>query len=122
PHQVTGVGVDNSAPSNGALARTVYAVTFTTGVSTGGLAAAANSQITISFPSGTNLSTFQNAQVFDTSSATPTTSIGFCNVNTTTLVATCFLTGGSSIPAGHNVKVVLNGVTNPSTANSYTLT
>src|SRR5207302_936175 len=119
-HQVSNVAVDNTAPSNAAGARTSYAISFTAS-STGGLASVVNSQITISFPAGTDLSTVVSTQLYDTT-VSSSNSIGFCgNLNNTTHVATCGPTGSNTIPAGHNVKVVLNGATNPTTP-STTLT
>src|SRR5205807_666136 len=108
--------VDNAAPSNGSGARTSYAVSFTAaaGVRNG-------DSITISFPAGTDLSTVVSTQLYDTT-VSSSNSIGFCgNLNNTTHVATCGPTGSNTIPAGHNVKVVLNGATNPTTP-STTLT
>ncbi len=110
--QVTQPTVTVKPPSSGAGARTIYMVSFTTS-STGGLASAANSKITITIPSDANLSTIVNSAVFDTSVST-TTSVGSCSQSGQ--VATCGLFGGRSIPSGHSITVELDGVTNPTAA------
>src|SRR3954453_4060252 len=114
---VSNVTVDPSSPTNAAGGRTTYVITFhTSGV--GGLSASAGDKISITFPSGTGLSTIFNSQVFDTTAA-PNTQIGNCGTNGQ--VATCSLFTGRSIGGGDAVRVVINGVTNPA-AGSKTLT
>ena len=108
---VSGVSVVNTPPSAGAGARTVYDVSFVT--STGTLSG--SNQITITFEAPTDLSTVVNSAVFDTS-VSNTTSVGSCSVSG--LVATCGLFSGRSIPAGHNVTVELDGVTNSTRTSS----
>ena len=61
-HQITSADGDGYAGVGGGGARTVYTVAFTTSA-TGGLSAAAHSQITIAFPAGTDLSTVAGSQV-----------------------------------------------------------
>src|SRR3954451_12069055 len=114
---VSNVVVDPTNPSNAAGARTIYAISFTTGP-LGGLSAANNDHITITFPAGTDLSNVLNSQVFDTTTA-PGTAIGNCGFSGTT--ATCGLFNGQSIAAGAAVKVAVNGATSPG-AGSKTLT
>jgi hypothetical protein len=86
-----------------------YTVGFTTS-STGGLAAAAGSQITISLPATTNLTHLNGSSVTDTTAGGG--SIGNCFASAATVV-TCNLFGGDSIAASHGVRVVISGVTNP---------
>src|SRR3954468_3586209 len=114
---VSNVVVDPTNPSNAAGARTIYAISFTTGP-LGGPSAANNDHITITFPAGTDLSNVRNSQVFDTTTA-PATAIGNCGFSGTT--ATCGLFNGQSIAAGDAVKVAINGATSPG-AGSKTLT
>src|SRR3954452_11474595 len=114
---VSNVVVDPTNPSNAAGARTIYAISFTTGP-LGGLSAANSDHITITFPAGTDLSNVLNSQVFDTTTA-PGTAIGNCGFSGTT--ATCGLFNGQSIAAGDAVKVAVNGATSPG-AGSKTLT
>ncbi len=103
---ITQPSVTMNSPSNAAGARTVYSIQFDTS-STGGLSSAANSQITITFPSGTNLSTVDSSSVLNSSG----TDLGSCSE--TGLVATCGFFGGNSVAAGAPVTVVLDAVTNP---------
>ena len=90
-----------------------YFVGFLTS-STGGLSAAANSRITITFPAGTNLAPLTNSSVRDT---TTNTAVGSCGVPTGQ-VFSCGLSGGGSIPSGDSVQVELDGVTNPNATSS----
>ena len=106
---VTGVAVNPNSPTNAAGGRTTYAITFTAS-GNGAMAASANSRINITFPAGTDASNQLNSQVYDTT-VSSTNAIGNCSTGATT--ATCGLFTNQSIPAGHNVKVVVNGVTNP---------
>src|SRR3954470_11981376 len=90
--------VDNSSPSAAAGARTQYVVTFTTSAPTG--------QMTLTFPDGTSFAAYSGSAVFD-----GTTNVGSCpTANQGTLKITCFRTGGPVIPAGHAVKITLNGI------------
>ena len=113
-NSITKLSASISSPSNAAGARTVYSIAFTTS-GTGGLSALANSQIMITFPSGTNLATVVGSSVLNSAN----TDVGSCT--TSGLTATCGLFGGDSIAAGSAVTVQLDGVTNPS-AGSQTLT
>ena len=109
--QVSTPSVAFSSPSGAAGARTIYTIGFTTSGS-GGLSAASNDQITISFPTNTGLSTIVKSTVTDTTAGA---AVGFCSFsNTTTL--TCSLNTGQTIPASHNVSIELDGVTNPPAA------
>src|SRR5437588_826661 len=62
--QVTNVSVTDSPPSAAVGARTSYTVAFVTSA-TGGLVGASNSKITITFPSGTDLTTLVSSSVTD---------------------------------------------------------
>jgi hypothetical protein len=111
--------VDNATPTNAAGARTVYAVSFTTS-DTGALSNTANSVITLQFPAGTTFDGFNNSSVVDTTAGT--TAVGSCGgANTATRVVTCSLFGGDAIPAGHAVRVTLNGISNPAASGSLAL-
>ena len=62
---VSNVAVDNTSPSAAVGARTVYFVSFTTSA-TGGLSRANNDSITVTFPSGTDItSALGNTSVID---------------------------------------------------------
>ena len=111
--QVSGVTVTNSAPSAAAGARTVYTVGFTAS-STGGLSQAGGSQITVTFPQGTDLSKVFTSSVRDTST---NTQVGSCNVSGVT--ATCSLFSGASTNPGDALSVTLNEVINPTAGAAY---
>ncbi len=101
----------DSPPSDAAGARTVYTVSFTTS-STGGLSGAANSQITITLPSGSSTSTIVGSSVLDTSTGNNQVGDCFAQGGSTT-IEICDIFNGSTVNAGDGVKVVLDGVTNP---------
>ena len=114
--QVSQPTVTVKPPSSGAGARTIYLLSFTTS-STGGLAATANSKITITIPADANLSTLQGSSVYDTTlDPNRTNSVGSCSQSGQ--VATCGLFGGRSIPSGHAITVELDAITNPTTAST----
>ena len=84
---VTGVTVDNTAPTRAAGGRTNYVIDFTTSA-TGGLSAAANDRITVTFPTGTAFTGILTEDVFDGNG----NDIGGCfSPNTTNLTIDCFL-------------------------------
>ena len=105
---VTSVSVTNSAPTDATGARTVYSISFNTS-STGGLSAAANSAITITFPSGTGLSNVNSSQILTATSQ----NIGSCSLNQTNLTATCGFFSNETVAAGASLTVQLGGVANP---------
>ena len=105
-----------TSPSNAAGARTNYQVAFTTSA-TGALSQAAGSEILLTFPAGTNLTTYFTASVRDGTG----TNVGGCN-NDVGQTITCFLFTGQTIDANENVTVTINGITNPGTAGPRTLT
>ena len=105
---VTSVSVTNSVPTDAAGARTVYSITFDTS-STGGLSTAANSAITITFPSGTGLTNVTSSQIQNAGG----TSIGDCSENQNTLTATCQFFNNETVAAGAQLTVQLGGVANP---------
>ena len=113
---LTGVTVVNGSPSAGAGARTQYVVGFTTSA-TGGLSAGANSRISVTFPAGTALGTFTNAQVFD---ITSNRSVGNCGAAVGQLIQ-CQLFTNEVIAAGDQVRITFNAITNPATPGPYTL-
>ncbi|HEY1918741.1 MAG TPA: hypothetical protein VGH27_24475, partial [Streptosporangiaceae bacterium] len=82
---------------------------------TGGLTNEANSRITVTLPAGSSADTLTNTAV-----NTGGNQVGACNTTSATVV-TCALYGGESVAASTPVTVVLGGVTNPTTAKSYTL-
>src|SRR5205085_2558084 len=99
-------------------APTVYLTSFTTS-STGGLSGTAGAQLTLTFPSDTDLSKLTNGGfVTDQSVTNHPTVGGFCGVSG--LVVTCSIFNGSTVPGGHQLQVELDGVINPSTASSPT--
>src|SRR3984885_10816038 len=98
------------SPSAGAGALTSYTVTFATS-STGGLANASGSKITITLPSGTGTSNFLNGSVSDVT--TSKNNIGSCGANGLTITCTFF--GGAGTNSGDTLSVALNGITNPTT-------
>src|ERR1700733_4562691 len=98
------------SPSAGAGALTSYTVQFATS-STGGLANAAGSKITITLPSGTGTSNFLNGSVSDVT--TSQNNIGSCGANGLTITCTFF--GGAGTNSGDTLSVALNGITNPTT-------
>ncbi len=105
------VTADNSSPSTAAGARTRYVVGLTAS-STGGLSNAANSRISVTFPTGTTFAGYTNAVVRNLSTATD---VGTCG-NPVGLVIECSLTFNATIGAGHSVGITFNGITNTSTA------
>ena len=109
-NQVSALSVALSNPSAAAGARTQYVVGFHVS-STGGMSRAANSEITVSFPSGTGFTGYTGGAVVDTTSS-PTTTIGSCGSPSGTVIK-CGLFGGEAIPASHNVSITFSGITNP---------
>src|SRR6187402_2562468 len=75
---VTITSATNAVPSNGAGARTVYVVGFTTSAA-GALSQTAGDRIDVTFDAGTNLNTFGNGVVHDVTTATD---VGSCNLLT----------------------------------------
>ena len=104
--------------SSAAGARSEYLVNFQTSSPNGGLTAQGVSQITITFPTGTDITTVSgNTFVRDVDANNAI--VGSCGKSG--LVATCGLNGGQMIPAGDHVSIELDGVINPS-AGPQTLT
>jgi hypothetical protein len=110
---LTNLAVAIASPSSAAKALTTYVVTFTTS-STGGLAGDTGSTVTVVLPATTGVGSLFGPLMVGT------TQVGSCQVNSGT-TATCSLFGGATIAANTNVKVVLNGVTNPATTKAYSL-
>ena len=116
-HQITQPQVTISSPSAAAGARTVYFVTFATS-STGGLSRQGVSNITVTFPTGTDItSALGNTSVVDVTNNN--TAVGSCGKSG--LVATCTLFSGTSIAPGDQVSIEFDGVINPSSAGSQTV-
>ncbi len=113
---VTSVTLDNASPSRAAGARTQYIADFTVSA-TGGLSQAANSRISITFPTGTTFAGYSSVVVRD---VTTSTNVGNCGGNTG-LVIECTLFTNATIGAGHAVRVTFGGITNPSTAGQKTI-
>ena len=99
-------------------ARSEYLVNFQTSSPNGGLTSQGVSQITITFPTGTDITTV-SANTFVRDVDAGNAIVGSCGKSG--LVATCGLNGGQTIPAGHHVSIELDGVINPS-AGPQTLT
>jgi hypothetical protein len=109
--------VDISSPSAGAGARTRYLVDFNVSA-TGGLSGAANSDVTVVFPSGTTFAGYTGGQVIDVTNAN--TQVGSCR-SPSTLTIICDLFSNQAVAAGDHLQVVFNGITNPSSAGPYTI-
>jgi hypothetical protein len=118
-HSTGPVTVTNTPPSDAAGARTVYTIAFTTSI-TGGIAYAANSTITLKFPTGTSFDGYSGSRLEDTTAASG--DIGFCDGGVqATLTVTCYLDFNQAIAAGHGIRITLNGIANPSTAGAVTV-
>ncbi len=105
---VTSVSVVNSSPTDAAGGRTVYSITFDTS-STGSLSTAANSAITVTFPSGTGLTNVNSSQILTAGNQ----NIGDCSLNQTNLTATCEFFSNETVAAGAPLTVLLGGIANP---------
>jgi hypothetical protein len=109
---VTTPSVVNGSPSNAAGARTQYVVTFAT-------TAAGATTIDVTFPTGTGFSPGWGGGIVYDDTTSPTR-VGTCfSPSSGTLKVSCTVSPASG--AGRSVRLVLNGVTNPATANPYTL-
>lgn len=113
---VSGVAVTISSPSSSAAALTSYVVTFQTSAS-GSLSGNAGGTVTLRLPSGTGLSLLQDHSSQVSVSGNP---VGSCAATSATVI-TCTISPGDTVPASTSATVTLNGVTNPATANAYTL-
>jgi hypothetical protein len=103
------VALSNHAPS---AAGVQYTVSFTTSSPNGGLSRQGVSTITVTFPSGTDITSgLGNTSVVDVTANN--TAVGTCNKSG--LVATCSLFSSATIAAGHQVSITLGNVINPST-------
>jgi hypothetical protein len=107
---VSGVTVDNASPTAAAGGQTVYKIGFKTSA-TGALARAANSAITLTFPSGTTFAGYNGSSI-DVAG----TSVGNCG-GANGLIITCGLFSGQSIAASTPVSITLDGITNPGAGN-----
>ena len=86
-----------SSPTAAAGARTVYFVKFNTSSPNGGLSRQAVSTITVTFPSGTDISSaLGNTSVVDVTANN--TAVGTCTKNG---LVTCTLFSSASIPPSH---------------------
>ena len=97
-------------------ATTDWVTGFTTSV-TGGLSQAANSRITVRFPTGTTFASYTGGSVFD---VTSDDFVGSCSTPVGPDI-TCSLFGGAAIAAGDRVEVTFSDVTNPSSPGPYTV-
>ncbi len=105
---VSAVSVNNTVPSAAAGARTTYLVDFTLSA-TGGLAGEANSQIQITLPTGTTFANNFNGTITDVTTAT---TLGGCNTPSLQTV-TCPLNSSAVAGFGHQLRVALRAVVNP---------
>jgi hypothetical protein len=112
---VSALAIDDSSPSSDAGARTSYRFTFTTSP-IGALSGAAGSQINLTFPTGVDLSTTTGGEVDDTTAAGSPV-VGYCD-NTGAQSESCTVTGDPT--AGDSMRVVIDGVTSPTTVGSFT--
>ena len=115
-NQLNTVGLTNASPSPGAGARTRYQADFNVSA-TGGLSGAANSNVTVTFPSGTTFGGYVSGQVLDTTSSQ---SVGSCG-NPTGLTIVCGLFSSGTVAAGDHLRVTFNGITNTSSVGSHTV-
>ncbi len=113
---VTNISVTDTPPSAGSTARTIYTVVFTTSA-TGGLSGSAASQISVTLPSGTSAASMNNSSVVDLT-ATGHPQVGDCFEGATAVDVTCDMFGGSSVAAGDQVSVQLDGIINPTVASA----
>ena len=91
-------------------ARSEYLVDFTTSSPNGTLSNLALSQITVTFPTGSDITTaLGNTFVRDVTANNAT--VGGCSKSG--VVATCSLNGGQTIPGGHRLEIEFDGVINP---------
>ena len=105
---VTNVAVTNTSPTDAAGARTVYSISFSTS-SSGALSTAANSAITITFPTGTVLSNVNSSEILTANN----TNIGDCSLNQNNLTATCTFFSNETVGNNTVLTVQLGGVINP---------
>ena len=110
---VTGLTV---APSSTATGATVSDTVGFTASSTGALSRTPNGTVTITLPTGTGLGSFQNGSLSDSTNGDY---VGSCSPSTGTSVV-C-LVQSSDVASGDALSATLNGVTNPTTAGSYTV-
>jgi Putative Ig domain len=112
---VSGVTIENTSPTTAAGAQTDFHVSFTTS-STGGMAPAAGSEFTLTFPAGADLTTNYAAPAYDTT--TPgSPQIANCTTYPSSRTTVCPVQG--TIAAGDTILVDMQGVTNPSTPGTY---
>src|SRR5688572_17894753 len=104
-------------PSPGAGARTRYVVDFNASA-TGGMSGAANSNITVTFPNGTDFEGYFSGQVVDTTTGV---TVGSCG-NEVGLTIECSIFNNTQgvVNAGDHVRVTFGGITNPTTPGNYT--
>src|SRR5688572_7313867 len=106
-------------PSPGAGARTRYVVDFNASA-TGGMSGAANSNITVTFPNGTDFEGYFSGQVVDTTTGITVGSCG--NEIGLTIECSIFNNAQGVVNAGDHVRITFGGITNPTTpANNYTV-
>src|SRR5207253_2202309 len=112
---ITNVTAANSQVSQAAGARTVYTIGFKTSA-TGGLAGAAGSQFTITFPNDTDVTKIFTISIVDTTTGLQVGN--FCShtaVGVNPPVLTCSIFNGSTVHPGDLVTTTLNEVVNPPT-------
>ncbi len=107
------VALSSSAPG---AAGVTYAISFTTSP-TGALATLANSAITITFPTGTVLSSVNSSEILTANN----TNIGDCSLNQNNLTATCTFFSNETVGNNTMLTVQLGGVTNPASSATETL-
>ena len=106
-HAITTPAVSIADPTAAAGARTVYSIGFTTS-SSGKLSYAANSEIYLTFPTGTGFSPGYD----DSSIMAGGDEVGVCGSPDANRKVTCFIGFGQSIAPNTPVTVILNGITN----------
>ena len=113
---ITKPSVTNTAPTDAAGARTVYSITFDTST-TGGMSTLANSAITITFPSGTDLTNVNSSEILTANN----TNIGDCSESQPNLTATCQFFSNETVGASTPLTIQLGGVTNTTNTGTQNL-
>jgi hypothetical protein len=119
PTNVTGVSVSLSGASANADARSAYSVSFSASA-TGGLSAAAGSDWTVSFPTGTNLCNLTYLSVTDVTTGQSVGGGGCVGGGNPSTISGRFYSGVVVSP-GDTLRVDLGGAYNPPRPGSYTV-
>jgi hypothetical protein len=115
-NDLTNVTLTLDSPASGVTTKWVTAFDVS---STGGMSGAANSDITVTFPTGTGFGNYSSGQVVD---VTTGVTVGSCgNEVGLTIECSIFNNAQGVVNAGDNVRVTFNGITNPSSQGPWTV-